>query len=133
MNTSAILRSIRRTAANHGNLPAAYDVAMRGVNKCMYFKTMQCLVIDTVQQNSMALPEHLRFSKLSHEDLTRAVDNPEYGIKGHFLKSALQKGDECYAILDGDRIASYGWYARTATPLDPDDLILQFNSQYVYM
>jgi hypothetical protein len=133
LNTSAILRSIRRTAANHGNLPAAYDVAMRSVNKYVYFRTMQCLIIDTVQQNGMALPEHLRFLKLTDENLVKATATPEYGIQGDFLKSALRKGDECYAILDGDKIASYGWYARTATPLDPDDLILKFDSSYVYM
>ena len=133
MNTAAILRSIRRTAANHGNVPAAYDVMMRSVNRCVYYKTMQCIVIDEVQQKSMALPAHLSFSKLEHEELIKASAHPEYGIDAAFLKDVLKKGDECYAIREGEILASYGWYARTATVLDPDDLILNFDPKYVYM
>jgi hypothetical protein len=50
-----------------------------------------------------------------------------------FLDGALAKGDACYGILDGANLAAYGWYATTPTAIDPPDLRLHFNPEYVYM
>ena len=133
MTPSSILHSIRRTVRNHGHLPAAYDIAVRSLNKCVYFKTLQCIVIDEVNQRDLILPEHLRFTGLEPRDLLTIIENPEYEMSADFVQQALAKGDECYGILDEDILASYGWYARSATSLDPDDLIFHFDDKYVYM
>jgi hypothetical protein len=133
MTPSSILHSIRRTVRNHGHLLAAYDIAVRSLNKCVYFKTLQCIVIDEVNRRHLILPEHLRFTRLEPRDLLTITENPEYEMSAVFVQHALAKGDECYAILDEDILASYGWYARSATSLDPDDLIFHFDAKYVYM
>jgi hypothetical protein len=133
MRLSSALRTVRRTALNYGSLPAAYDIALRGLNKCIYFKTMQCIVIDEVQKGCMVLPEHLRFARLEPRVLQAIAQQHEYEMDSGFVQHALDKGDECYGILDGNTVASYGWYARSVTPLDPDDLILHFDGRYVYM
>jgi len=39
----------------------------------------------------------------------------QYDLSQGFLDAALSKGDEGYAIMDGARLAAYGWYARTPT------------------
>ncbi len=44
----------------------------------------------------------------------------------------LPKGDYCYAILDGEKLASYGWYSTKPTSINPE-LVLYFNDQWVYM
>lgn len=132
MTLSSILRSIRRTAVNYGRLPAVYDVAVRGLNKCIFYKTMQCMVIDEVRQRS-ALPAHLRFVRMERQDLLAMARNHEYEMEHGFVERALDKGDECYAILDGNAVASYGWYAHSVTSLDSDDLVLHFDAKYVYM
>jgi hypothetical protein len=49
-----------------------------------------------------------------------------------FLEEAMGKGDECFAILDGGALASYGWYSDKSTKVS-DELELHFSSQYVYM
>ena len=132
MTTSTILHSIRSTVRNHGYLPAAYDIAVRSLNRCVYYKTLQYIVIDEAQQ-CLVLPEHLRFARLEPEDLLRLAEKNECAMSVGFVQHALGKGDECYAILEGDGLASYGWYARSATSMDPDDLIFHFDAQYVYM
>jgi hypothetical protein len=133
MTLSSILRSIRLNALSYGGVPAAYDVVVRGLNKCVYYRTMQCLVIERVQQSNLALPPHLRFVKMEEQDLMAMARNPKYETEIGFVRRALGKGDECYGIMDGSTVASYGWYAQSNTSLDPDDLTLHFDSKYVYM
>jgi len=130
---TSTLQSVRRTAVNYGSLPAAYDIALRSLNKCIYYRTMQCIVIDEVPQSRLALPEHFRFVKLEPQDLFALTQNHEYEMEPGFLQHALNKGDECFAIMDESTVASYGWYARSVTPLDPDDLVVHFDARYVYM
>jgi hypothetical protein len=51
-----------------------------------------------------------------------------------FVRHALSKGDECYGVLDGTNLASYGWYSRKPTLTNCEDLILHFDqTNYVYM
>jgi len=117
----------------HGSIPAAYDIAVRGLNKCIYYKTMQCIVIEQAPKASLPLPDHLRFEKLERRDLLAIAQHSEYEMDAGFVQHALAKGDECYAILEANTVAAYGWYARSVTSLDTDDLILNFDSRYVYM
>src|SRR5215831_4237085 len=133
MTLSSILHSIRRTAHNHGHIQAVHDMAVRSLNKCVYFKTLQYIVIDDINQQHLALPDHLRFGRLEPQELLTITDNPEYEMSARFVRYALGKGDECYAILDRNIVASYGWYARNATLMYPDDLVLHFDAEYVYM
>jgi len=133
MSLSSILHSIRRTAHHHGHLQAIHDVAMRSLNKCVYFKTVQYIVIDEINQRHLVLPDHLRFARLEPPELLTITENPDYETSASFVQYALGKGDECYAILDRNIVASYGWYARNATLMYPDEIVLHFDAKYVYM
>jgi hypothetical protein len=44
---------------------------------------------------------------------------------------ALGRGDACYGILDGECVASYGWYSHEPTKIS-HDLWLHFDRAYVY-
>ena len=133
MNISSILESVVRTARSHGKSSAFYDVAFRGLNKCVYYRVLQCLVIEDINQKCMALPPQFRFVKLELSDLMKFSGNSEHELKPGFIHGSLEKGDECYAILDGDALASYGWYSRRPTLLDNEELMLRFDGSYVYM
>lgn len=133
MNDSSILRSILRMARTHGRRAASYDVAFRAFNKCVYYRKMQCLVIETINEHCLALPSQFRFVKLQPEELFEYAKTDTYELTPGFLRAVLKKGDECYAILDGKTIASYGWYSRRPTSLDNQELILRFDRNYVYM
>src|SRR3954468_5637365 len=133
MDTQSFFNSIARTARNHGRAAAVYDVVMRSLNKCLYVRTLQCAIIDKGSDRAMQLPDRFRFVKLEAQDLFKYAKTPEYEIASDFLIQALEKGDECYAILDGDVLASYGWYSRNPTLTNSSDLILHFDRSYIYM
>ena len=133
MHISSILEPVLRTARSHGKSSALYDVAFRGVNKCLYYRVLQCLVIEDINEKCMALPPQFRFVKLGLSELLTFSRNSGHELTASFIHSSLEKGDECYAILDGDALASYGWYSRRPTLLDNQDLLLRFNRDYVYM
>jgi hypothetical protein len=129
---TSVLQYIDRMTSNHGYRPLIYDFLMRSVNKCVYYRTLQCLVIDQVDERCQTLPVHLRFAKLDELDLLSFAENPECELTVDFVRQAA-KGDECYAILDGDLLASYGWYSREPTLTNSSDLILHFDPKYIYM
>ncbi|MDB4995287.1 MAG: Acetyltransferase family, partial [Myxococcaceae bacterium] len=51
---------------------------------------------------------------------------------GEMIRKSLADGDCCYGILDGDTLASYGWYSKRPTMMT-DDLRFHFDPDYVYM
>lgn len=66
------------------------------------------------------------------DELKEYAADPENDLPADFLDVALAKEDSCYAILDGDRLASYGWYTNTATLFTPG-LDLVFDRSWTYM
>lgn len=49
-----------------------------------------------------------------------------------YVAQAIARGDRCFAIFAGDRLASYSWYATLPTGVT-QELALHFPSSYVYM
>jgi hypothetical protein len=49
-----------------------------------------------------------------------------------FVERALERGDECVGIFDGDALVSIGWYARRPTPVSAS-LVLHFDPAWTYM
>ena len=68
---------------------------------------------------------------LTEEMLRRFGRDPENNMSKSFLEEALAKGDECYGILDGTRLASYGWYSTKPSRIEPACFILRFRQDYV--
>ena len=58
--------------------------------------------------------------------------DPLNEMNDQFLDNALAKGDRCFAILDGDILASYGWYSNNATSIS-DELVFRFSADWIYM
>jgi len=127
------LDSIRRSVQHFGVAGTLYDLAYRGINVVLLFKVLKGVVIERVDPAYLACDARFRCSFLEPERLRALGRDPANGMSPAFLDEALAKGDECYAIMEGDAIASYGWYARTPTAIDPPDLRLHFNAGYVYM
>jgi hypothetical protein len=64
--------------------------------------------------------------------LREAAANPATELNDRFIDQALLRGDECYGICDGEKLASYGWYAKGRTPIS-SELDVLFKAGYVYM
>jgi acetyltransferase (GNAT) family protein len=110
----------------------AYDLAYKSVNRLTLLMVMKCLTIDTVDRGFLQRNEKYAYEFLDAERLRTLAENPEYEMKRDFLDEAIAKGDACFAILDGDRLASYGWYSNTPTKVNAD-LEINFDERYVYM
>jgi hypothetical protein len=81
----------------------------------------------------MDLPPGFRFARLDEQALLEFTKQPQYELGVEFVRDALTRGDECFGVLDGDRLASYGWYSRRPTLMDNRDLFFHFDPRFVYM
>jgi hypothetical protein len=132
MKFASAITTVRRNIRNHGLQAAIYDVLIRSINRFVYMKTLECVVIEQVDPGSMTLPAHLRYARLGGARLSLYGRVKENELPDEFVQDALDAGDDCYAVMDGTVLASYGWYSKAPTLVD-GDLRLHFNPQYVYM
>jgi hypothetical protein len=132
MKVASAIATVRRNIHNHGLQAAMYDVVVRSINRIVYMKTLECVVIEQVDPGSLTLPAHLRYARLEGSRLSLLGRAKENELPEEFLQDALDAGDECYAVMDGKILASYGWYSKAPTVVDKD-LRLHFNPEYVYM
>jgi GNAT superfamily N-acetyltransferase len=121
----------RQTAERFGMRAVAYDLAMRALNRLVVFRVFVGVRADTLDPAFLELDERFRFTLLTEAMLARFTTD-EFEIAPAFLRQALERGDECYGILDGNVLASYGWYSSAPTRIYPPDLVLHFNPEYIY-
>jgi hypothetical protein len=93
---------------------------------------LRCLYIDTPDPAFLTLEPGYQCGFLGAEELDSYVAQPEYGLTEHFVARELAMGHECFAIRDGQSLATYGWYSTTATHFT-DDLSVRFGRKWVYM
>jgi len=111
----------------------AYGLALRAVNTVMVLKILKGMDVSRVEPEFLRCPEGLHAAFLSPATLRRFASDPKYDMSASFIDAALAKGDECFGLLHGDDLAAYGWYSFTPTQIDPPELRLCFDRDYVYM
>jgi ribosomal protein S18 acetylase RimI-like enzyme len=116
----------------HTLADTVYDLVYNGVNRLTLLMVLKCVAIADVDRKFLQGCDGYRRQFLDPETLLALSENPEYEIEKEFLDEAVVKGDSCFAILDGHRLASYGWYSTKPTKVN-EDLELQFDERYVYM
>src|SRR6266699_1043308 len=74
-----------------------------------------------------------RFVQSAPRDLPRSSGRPVHRVPSRLYRRFSQSGDvaACYGILDGEHVASYGWYTQAPTRIN-DELWLHFDRAYVY-
>jgi len=104
------------------------------LNKISYYSELQGMVvtIDSLDPKYLQTNPNYKHVFLDEAELKKFSQNPETQISEKFLNKALPKGDRCFAIMDGDFLASYGWYSTLPTAIS-DELDLHFEPQWVYM
>jgi len=132
MNIASVITSIQRNVRNYGRPAAIYDILIRSINKIVYLKSFECVVIERVDSASLTLPANLDCVRLESSVISSFGRNKENELTEGFVRDALARGDECYAVLDGTTLASYGWYSKVPTLVDKH-LLLHFDPHYVYM
>src|SRR5688572_7123634 len=93
---------------------------------------LRCLYIDPPGPAYLALEAGYPAGFLGAAELEPYPAQPQYGLTERFGDRQLAMGHECFAIRHGDALATYGWYATSATRFT-DDLSVRFGRQWVYM
>ena len=103
-------------------------------NKVGLYQELQGMIVtmDSLDPKYLETNPKYEHRFLNEEELKKYSKNSETQISEKFLNKALPKGDRCFAILDGDFLASYGWYSTKPTAIS-DELDLYFDPQWVYM
>jgi hypothetical protein len=128
-----MLRGAVVAARRYGGRRTVYRAALRAVNVLALVKILRGVSVEKVDTAFLQLPEQFVAGFLSPDTILRYAADSEIGMPPAFVDEALGKGDECYGILSGDALVSYGWYSTRPTRIDPPELMLDFDKGYVYM
>ncbi len=126
-------RQVVTDLQRYGVIKTAEDMALRMVNRAMFFKVLKCLKIEDVDPEFVKCNENYQGGFLDPDTLREFAKHPEYELSQSFLDRAFEKGDECYGFLDGDVLAAYGWYSNKPTETNWPGLVVLFDNRYVYM
>ena len=126
------LHRIRKTAADFGWPAALQSVAQRAVNRVVFFRVLKCVEVSEVDDRYLSIDPRFQHRVLDEATLRRFSREPTYDLSPEFLDDALAKGDRCYGILEGERLASFGWYSIAPTKIS-EDLVFRFDPRRVYM
>jgi hypothetical protein len=126
------IAKFRREYAAFGLWKTLQAFGIRAIQRVLGLKVLRAMYLTAVAPTFAAVPADLTAGFLDRETLRRLSAHAKYDLSPAFLDVALSKGDECYAIMDGVRLAGYGWYARTPTNIS-DNLEVRFDAAHVYM
>ena len=132
MNVRSTATSLDRNLHTHGLRATLYDVAVRATNTFVNWKDIQCIMINDPDPQCTNVEPPYQYAILDRQALLSFSEKNEYELSREFVVNALDKGDECHALLLGDTLASYGWYSAQPT-LFNDELRFHFRQDYRYM
>jgi len=133
MHTGQLVRRLRDDLVRHGAEAAVHDVAYRTLNFLLDFHALRGMTVrlrDVRDPMLFGAPgfrgRFVDAAELAH------VYAGAHELTPAFLHEAALRGDRCYALFQGEALASYGWYSELPTPID-DTLLLHFDRAYTYM
>jgi hypothetical protein len=127
------MQDLRRDIRHAGLGGALFDVVYRAFNRPARLMVLQMMTLTPESLAPGFLEEdRWRPSFLDERRLRSLARDPANELDEAFLDRALEKGDRCMAILEGDRLAAYGWYSDRETEVSPG-LALSFAPGWTYM
>ena len=127
----AMLQQALSKMKRHGVGRTAYLAAVRSAAAIAEFKILRGVFVD--RPDAAFLECRYDAKILSEAELREFARDAANEMSPEFVDAALARGDQCYAIRDGNRLAAYGWYAFGPTPIDVPGLLLQYRKGCVYM
>jgi hypothetical protein len=127
-----IFRKAWADARKFGAARAAHGLVYRTLNRLTDYQVLKGVKVTRPDPGFLSGPETYRYGFLDADTLRRLATEPQYELDEDFLNEALPRGDECFGILTGDTLASYGWYSKKPTNISAD-LVLHFNPEFIYM
>lgn len=114
-------------------LATGIDLAHRALNRMTHVSILvaHALTPSTFRAVDDARARGCREVLLDQRALFRYAGDPRLDMTDAFLRRALAKGDRCYAVLDGDTLASYKWCSSRPTDIN-EHLRLFFGNEWIY-
>jgi len=131
MPRRTLLNLIQSDLEHFGIARTLYDLAVRTINVVALGKVFKVLALDAARPEFLDLPAGYRSEFLSESQLRAFACDPRHELTYEFLDDALAKGDECYAVLHGVKLACYSWYSTQPT-VASDGLSIHFDPAFVY-
>lgn len=125
------LESVTRKVRRHGAAATLYEAAVRALGTVADFRILRG--VSVARPDPAFLDCAYDATLLDEAGLRAFARDPENELSAEFLDQALQRGDQCYGIVDRGRLAAYGWYAFGPTPIGLPGVVLHYRSGYVYM
>lgn len=125
------LQSAALKVRRHGVAATLYTAALKALGAVLEFRILRGVAVSRPDPAFLDCPYPARL--LGEAELRRFAQDPENEMSPEFIDEALARGDECYAILDGERLAAYGWYAFGPTPIGLPGVLLRYRAGHVYM
>ena len=130
-------RKLRENVRRFGFARSLYDLIYKGLQRYRDLLIMEAIVVtgETVDKGFWERPTRFECRFLDRDTVLRFAEDPRYEMPPEFARDALDQGDECFGILDGDVLASYGWYSKRPSPVTElsEELLLHFDPRYLYM
>lgn len=127
------VQKIRTGIQRHGLVNTLYAHSLKAIETLFALKILRGVHVARPDPSFLQCAERYTPGFLPATQLREHARNPGSELSSGFLDEALARGDECYAIREGDSLAAYGWYSFGRTPIGIPDLVLNFSSDYVYM
>jgi hypothetical protein len=127
--TVEVLDYLRHLGVRRTALRGAYVLT----NRLVPLSVFQCVRLDTEHVNAALAESHDDFEGrfLDPASLARMADDLD-AVGRRIVREAIERGDACYAVFDGGRLANVGFYASRPTPL-VNDLMVHFDPRHRYM
>src|SRR5438128_238093 len=132
MRLRKIWEHIWETTERHGPSSALADVVIKAINRVVFCVILHGISISAADAAYLEENEKYRYGFLDRRVLMTYAGQKEYELSEAFVTKAFDEGDECFGILDGSVLASYGWYSSKPGVIS-DGLELHFDSHYIYM
>jgi hypothetical protein len=126
-----VAADFRRERARFGLRSTLREFAYRAIHHVVSFRVLRGIYLEAANARFTDCPAGFSGDFLDGETLERVSLDRRYDLPPAFVDEALGRGDTCYGIMEGDCLASYGWYAHAPTKIG-DDLWLHFDPAYVY-
>lgn len=130
------LANIRASITERGTAATFGDLAYRAVRRVADVHVLRAMTLtpqSLADASSLAAAPELRWGFLDAPALLElATRGGDVDMDLPFVHEAMQRGDRCFAALDGDVLASAGWYSTLPTPV-ADGLDLWFAPDWAYM
>ena len=125
------MRQIVKRLQRHGAASTLFYALIKALELIAEFRILRGVWIERPDPAFLDCPGYSA-GFLPAKRLRAAAANPATELPDRFIDQALLRGDECYGICDGEKLASYGWYAKGRTPIS-SELDVVFKAGYVYM